>query len=402
MGKKVCLLTDHHICVNPRTWKEAFFYENAGYDVTILAMWVSEKSLEKDKEILKDSSIKYLPYLNLIPGNQRGFKRTFYRLRKRLATEFFIITGIALRWTISYGPKKMITAAVAQNADFYAAHLECAFYAGVALLKKGKKVSFDFEDWYSRDYLVPGRPVKLLALLEKEALTSGSFCTTTSASMKKALQQAYNHSKTPFEVIYNGFSKNEFSNTEVKIKTSAKPRLLWFSRTVGAGRGIEMILKALQLCEQPAELHLLGDTAASYKLELEQQFPFQKGHELFFHAFIPHHALAEFITGFDIGFATEELSTDNKINTISNKILQYLQFGVKVIATNTNGQQEVADYFPHTVRIVSANMQTWATAIAELLAARDQYRNQQLQIFNNIFSWEAQEEKLKKLTAALL
>ncbi len=401
MGKKICLLTDHHICVNPRTWKEALFYEKDGYEVTILAMWVSADSLAKDREILNGTNIKYLCYLNLIPGSLPGFKRLFYRVRKRLATELFILTGISTKWTISYAPEKMIAAALAQNANLYAAHLECAFYAGRALIRKGKKVSFDFEDWYSRDYLVPGRPVKLLAMLEGEALAKGIFCTTTSMAMKKALQKAYQHKDVPFEVIYNGFSIKEWNHLIPEKNKTSKPRLLWFSRTVGAGRGIETILQVLQQYPKPVELHLLGNASASYKLELEKQFPFYNQHELFFHDFIPHHSLPAFISTFDIGFAIEEFTGDNKINTISNKMLQYLQFGVKVIATATNGQQEVAAYFPNTVRIVSSDIQTWIAAINELLESGNIWQRKQLETFEEKFSWEAQEEKLKTLTAVL-
>ena len=45
--KKVCLLSDHHICINPRLWKEAFFYENLGFEVVVLTMWQSNMFLEK-------------------------------------------------------------------------------------------------------------------------------------------------------------------------------------------------------------------------------------------------------------------------------------------------------------------------------------------------------------------
>ena len=67
-SKKVCLFSDHHICINPRLWKEAFFYENLGFEVVVLTMWQSNMFIEKDKQILKGHNIEYISYLNIIPG----------------------------------------------------------------------------------------------------------------------------------------------------------------------------------------------------------------------------------------------------------------------------------------------------------------------------------------------
>ena len=70
---------------------------------------------------------------------------------------------------------------------------------------------------------------------------------------------------------------------------------------------------------------------------------------------MPHDKLLSFISQFQIGLAIEENINDNKTLTISNKILQYLQAGLFVLASDTKGQTEVADFFPSTVIIVDIN-----------------------------------------------
>ncbi len=403
MPKKICILTDHHISYNPRVWKEAFIWEKLGYEVVILNMWISEQSLERDLAILKDHTIRYECYLNLIPAKIPKGRHYFYRIRKRIFAELQKRFKVGLKWTLSYAPEKMISCAIKEQADFYSAHLECAFFAGRELSRKGMKVFFDFEDWYSRDYLVPERPVTLLRKLENFALNKGLFCITTSNAMASALAGNYNSRKPA--VIYNGFSALENVTKQGSQQlVKAKPRFIWFSRTVGANRGIERFVELLRHLKTPVELHLLGESSEEYRQEVISIFPSMQGHSLHFHDFLPHEKLTGFLSEFDLGLAIEENINDNKELTISNKILQYLQAGIKVLATKTEGQVEVQQYFPSQVEILqdgdsnelhAAQVEQWLR-----MPAPDPLKG--IQIFNEIFSQEAQEKKLTELADTYL
>jgi glycosyltransferase involved in cell wall biosynthesis len=381
-------------------WKEAFFYEKQGYEVVILSMWQSDDLLEKDWKILKGHAISYKAYLNLLPGGMNKIDRLYYRLKKKLAGELQRLFKIGTASAISYAPGLMLKKALKEDADLYAAHLECSFYAGKQLLKAGKKVCFDFEDWYSRDYLVPAKPVRFLKSLEKFALDKGLFCTATSKAMADALKDAYGINKE-IAVIYNGFSINESverKGTQQNHNDKAYTKLIWFSRTIGPGRGIEDLLKALALYGQPVELHVLGKMKKGFKEVLETGFKGLKKHTLVIHDFVPHYRLPAFIGQFDIGLAIEENINDNKMLTVSNKMLQYLQAGIPVIASNTKGQQEVAAYFPGTVRVIDIEKPgVLGEAIDSLAKKSNRYKEEQVDTFNKIFSWEAQESKLTDL-----
>jgi glycosyltransferase involved in cell wall biosynthesis len=398
--RKICLLSDHHVCVNPRLWKEAFFYEKKGFEVVILGMWQSKDFWQKDVEILNGHAITYKPYLNLIPGEINFLLRFFYRARKRAASEVQRLLKIGTGWAISHAPELMLKKALAEDGHLYSAHLECAFFVSRDLIKAGKKVSFDFEDWYSRDYLTSYRPIKLLETLEKFALKHALFCTAASNAMAVALKESYQTNKE-ITVIYNGFSINEsvkknFFTTINENNNYIK--LLWFSRTIGPDRGIEFLLKALLVCKIPVELHLLGEMSAGYIKFLEQKFAYLNNHSLIVHSFIPHHQLLSFISQFKIGLAIEGNINDNKTLTISNKILQYLQAGLRVIASDTKGQQEVANFFPANVTIVDIEKpHQIVDAIYKLRNTEQINKEAQLNQFRKIFSWEAQEKKLSSL-----
>ena len=397
---KICLLSDHHLCINPRLWKEAFFYEREGYEVVVLTMWQSNDLLKWDKELLKGHGIIYKTYLNLIPTEINPLMRFFYRLRKRIASELQRRLKIGTAWAISHAPELLFRFALKEEADLYAAHLECGFFAGRELIKSGKKVSFDFEDWYSRDYLTPDRAVGLLSKLEAFALQQGIFCTAASQAMAEALKKEHPFSKK-ITTIYNSFPEEELEGFDFsETAKSGQPfRMIWTSRTVGPERGLETLLLALKSVQHPVELHIIGLCTEGYKAFLDAEWPTSKGHRLIFHDFIPHSELLKQIATYDFGLAIERYEPDSRNTTITNKILQYLQAGICVLATDTEGQKEVAGYFPDSVFLVPANQpMQWAQQI-EKAAIREISinRSNQQQIYQQVFSWPVQEKKFKQL-----
>ncbi len=302
---------------------------------------------------------------------------------------------------MTYAPGLLYKRAKREQADFYSAHLEAGFIAGGELVRSGKKVGFDLEDWYSRDYMTADRAIDLLHRAEGFALSHGRFFTTTSESMARGISEVWK-SQNPITVIYNSFPDEDMTNP-VGIDNHGndnKPfRLLWTSRSVGSGRGIETLLKALTYLEMPVEVHLVGQLAKGYREFLQQHWPGSQGHRLCLVEFMPHRELSALIPGFDLGLAIENNFPDNKDRTISNKILQYIQAGIKVLATDTKGQVEVADDFPESVFLVPVDQpERWASQIRKAIQQRRQHeKDKQADRYRKKFAWPAQEEKLKQL-----
>jgi glycosyltransferase involved in cell wall biosynthesis len=395
--KKICIVSDLHLSTNPRAWKEANTLAAAGYDVTILTMWTSAEKRERDKAFLHHPALKYKAGLNLIPGEVAPLRRFYYRLRGRLEREAHRLFRTNSPWTLGYGPDRMTKAAVEEKADLYIAHTEYGIVIGNNLLAKGCNVAFDIEDWYSEDYLVPTRPLTLLKAAERSALTDGVYCTCPSRSMSEALQERYPGSRKA-EFIYNGFSRSETP----AVTGSPLQSLIWFSQTIGPGRGLETALEALRLVQTPMELHLVGDCIEGYDEALQAVFPKENGHRLIIHPAVPHAQLAGIIAKHRIGLAVEHNYPGNKDTTVSNKILQYLQAGIQVLATATKGQQEVAAHFPDGARVVPPDdPRAWAAGIESLLRS-DFDRERARRVFEQQFAWEAQEKKLLPLVANAL
>ena len=393
---KICAVSDLHLSTNPRLWKEANSLALAGYKIVIITVWTSSKTREKDLKFINHPNIEYKAGINLIPGEVNPWKRLYYRLRRRLTYELKKYLGIESLWSITYSPRTMLNIVLNENADLYIAHSETGILIGSLLIKKGKKVAFDIEDWYSNDYLVSSRPIKLLKHYEEFSLVKGIYSTCPSQAMANALQEIYSLKKKSV-VIYNGFSVNE--NKTVDIESfNLMPSLVWFSQTIGHGRGLESIITALEKLDIPVQLNLIGDCVSEYDKELTAIFPFSLGHQLQIHRAVPHTELITLLPKFDIGLAVENNYPPNKNKTISNKILQYLQAGLKVLATNTDGQIEVANHFPDTIKLIDANNQIlWAERLKLLISSPAVNRFAIFAKFNEVFSWEAQEIKLLKL-----
>lgn len=395
--KKICLVSNLHLCANPRLWKEANSLADAGYEVVILTIWTSAEKREQDKLFIRHQNIRYKAAINLIREEVSSVRRFYMRARRRLSIELKKRLGIDTSWILDFAPATMLQAALRENADLYICHTEYGMQVGRELILRKQPVAFDIEDWYSKDYLGPSRPVQLLEQLEKFALDKGLYCTCPSLSMVDGLQISYIPKKRA-HVIYNGFSMSETPDYPQARRNGRLPSLVWFSQVVGPGRGLETLMEALQYVNVAIELHLLGKCDDAYAENLRSLFPAGKGHQLFFHAPIPHAALLHELQQHDIGLALENNTPANKLTTVSNKVLQYLQAGLKMLVTFTEGQVEIAQEFRKTVIAVTVNEPAeWAEAVEELIAAESVNREVQLEKFNRLYSWEAQEKKLLQL-----
>lgn len=398
MAKKICLLSDLHLSINPRVWKEAFVYEAMGYEVVILTQWVSDYFLERDEALLKGHRIVYKAYLDLRPGAGSELRRFFYRARRRLGGELKRRFGISMAWSVTYAPGRLFRAALAERADLYSAHVEAGFLAGKRLIEAGRKVGFDLEDWYSRDYLVPERAVELLHQAEGFALKHGVFFFTTSNAMAARLNEVWKMQRQ-ITVIYNSFpgAMSPVPETDSQSDTDIF-RILWTSRTIGPKRGLETLFEALAAVQRPIEVHLIGKLAEGYEADLQNVKQKLGQHRLEVVEFLPHAELASRIPFFDMGLALEYNFPDNKDLTISNKILQYLQSGIMILCTNTSGQMEVANSPSVTAYPVPVgNPEVWAEQIEKARSERVQFdRHKQRQAYEDYYSWERQEAKIRE------
>lgn len=392
--KKICIITQSHLCRNPRVLKEAQTLSGAGYEVHVINSVYSAALKEQDNKLIDSYSICVHHAVDLTrPGFRSLVDKLIFKTARGLIKYAHIESSLAL----GYGSYKYYQTARSIQADLYICHQELATFIGNKLLKAGYKAAFDLEDWYSEDLLPTDRkmrPVKLLKKAEAFALQNGTFCTTTSRALAEKLSIVYS-SKAP-EVIYNVFPlRSDLLNNK---KAFVHPlKLFWFSQTIGPGRGLEEFIGLINNFQIPLELHLLGNISDGYREKLKALMPSQ--HQIFFHELVPENELASKIATFDIGLALELTSPPSRNYTITNKFFQYIQAGLPVIVSETHGQKEAFVKFKPgfillnpTTESEIATLDDWLNSPAELANARERAIEAA-----RFYNWENEAKKLIRL-----
>ncbi|MEI7499046.1 MAG: glycosyl transferase family 1 [Bacteroidota bacterium] len=402
MKKKVCILTQSHLCRNPRVVKESIALSKAGFNVTILTTFTHPDMLKEDQQLIAGSGVILKGAVNMMSSQAADWRRLKERLVRRGAGEVIARFGLENIYALGYDYHKNLRAALREKADLYICHQEISTVIGCKLIQKGFKAAFDIEDWYSHDLLPEAnryRPIRLLERYEKMALRRGVLSYTTSRALSSALGSFAD--VAPPMVLQNVFPFSDRKHLDNQIKDRvdpAIPSIHWYSQTIGPGRGIEFLLDCLHDVEMPLELHLRGNLFQNFKQELMQRFPENNRHRLFFHPLVPHNELLSRIAEHDIGLATEEYVPDSRNLTITNKILQYLQGGIAVIATDTLGQQEVATEAPGAVFLFkNKDRQKLSSLLIMLSSDRAQLakaKKAALDTAREKFCWEIQEQWL--------
>ncbi len=403
---KILILIGAHLCTAPRPQKEAETLANAGHNVTVRGFWFDSELVERDRLLMTNKKWRFEPIIDFQPTHH--LRSLGIRLQGRLAKERFQRFGTFAPALLGYGAKAMLTAARQARADLTIVHSEAGLWAGNQLLDEGFCVGVDFEDWFSEDLLPEARatrPIAKLKALESRLARDCTYCLTTSHAMAEALAEAYQAPKPT--VIYNSFpwaEREQIDHQKRDRQNLNLPSLHWFSQTIGPGRGLETLFQALPHLTIPVEIHLRGNYPESARQWLEPLVPPEWRDRIFIHPTVPNGELLSRIAEHDIGLALEYTDIPSRNLTVTNKLFQYLQAGLAVIATDTAGQREILSQKPAIGQLIpSNNPVALAQALKELACEPEKLtlaKAASVQAAKEQFCWEKQSQCLL-LTAEL-
>lgn len=402
-GARILILTASHLCRNPRVVKEAATLGAAGYDVTVLTVSVQPRFEQMDLELMRDQPFERVT-LDYTTSRTR---LTDIALRGSTWAARWLVRWLGIETAHSLGPAlALLRAALRFPADLTILHTEIPIWAAQSLVRHGRRIAVDVEDWYSEDLLYRdrlARPLTLLRHSEAFALRHAAYTSATSQSMADGLAQAFGC--PPPVVLRNCFPLQPTSRADW-MGDNSPPRFIWFSQTVGRGRGLELFLAAWSKTTHPSEICLLGDERPGYRHELLRIVPEARRDRVRFLPLVTPAELPGRLTEFDIGLALEPSYPLNRDVTISNKIFQYMNAGLAVIATDTAGQSEVMRAAPESGLLVKASETTALTLqLNELLGNPARLRAMQAaarQAAATRFSWEHEAPRLLAAVAQAL
>jgi glycosyltransferase involved in cell wall biosynthesis len=338
----ILILAAGPLCRNPRVLKEATTLGNAGYEVCVTAIENAERSEQYDRRLLQAAPFRRVAL-------DRLSRRPLTRLTAFSERAHGWLARRAVRLGIesphSLGPYSALRRLALRNpADLTIVHAELPFCVGVSLISTGRRVAADFEDWHSRDLLPESRSARPLRLLERYEgllMRRSAYTSAPSDAMATALQGAYG-GKKPI-VIPNTFA---LQPAPPPLPRQRPPSFFWYSQTTGPGRGLEQFLKAWALTREPSRVCLLGDISEAYRDLLARLVPEDRRGRLAFLPIVSPEALPGLIATHDVGLALEPDTPESRYLTTTNKVFQYLNAGLAILATPTAGQREVISRVP--------------------------------------------------------
>jgi len=342
--KHLLILIGAHLATAPRPQKEAAAARDAGFRVSIRGTWWNDRLAEEDLELAAAAGADFAPVVDLRPGRPG---RTMARLRQRLAREAFSRLGVVTPRVFGLGAPELLGEATRLRADLTMVHSEAGLWVGQRLLARGLRVGVDFEDWFSQD-LPPearlGRPVAAMQRLERELLARARPVLTTTHALAEAMALDAGCPRIP-EVIPNCFPWSEAPRPHEgqgprDARAEGALSLYWFSQTIGPGRGLETLARALVGLEGEWQLHLRGELRG-HGPWFEATFPPPLRARVVLQPTVPNRDLAAHSASHDVGLALEGTEVVSRDLTATNKIFEYLRCGLAVVATATTGQREV-------------------------------------------------------------
>jgi glycosyltransferase involved in cell wall biosynthesis len=334
---RILILTSGPLSRNPRVLKEATFLGKAGHEVTVATIANIARFEDYDRELLAGAPFRKVALERLARGPADAVTHFGERGLAWLARHAL---RFGLESPTSLGPYHALRRlAYSIPADLTIVHTELPFCIGVDLIARGRRVAADFEDWHSRDLLASARasrPMRLLQRTERTLMRHAAYTSAPSEAMAAALQLAYGGPRPV--VIPNTFP---LQGDPAPLPRKTPPGFFWFSQTIGEGRGLEPFLAAWTLTREASQVTLLGDIDDAYKEHLLGLVTEAKRKGLNFLPIVSPEALPLAIASHDIGLALEPETPESRFLTATNKVFQYLNAGVAVVATPTAGQKEV-------------------------------------------------------------
>ena len=400
---KILVVTNGPLARNPRAFKEATALGEAGYDVTALTVRNHPPSEPVDLALLADAPFRRV-VLDTGLESASGFRVFRRRLNHWISRKLVYHLGWQSPRALGpYGAQLRLARRI--PADLTIVHNEVPHCLGRRLLDDGRLVAADIEDWHSEDLLPAdrlSRPLKLIRETERDLLHRAAYTTTTSHALADALHTRYGGRRPT--VVSNSFPLQPPRSP--RSPHDGPPAFFWFSQTIGPGRGLEHFLAAWSLTRQPSRLVLLGETRGGYDTEILSRLPADFRPRVTFLPLVPPAALPALIARHDIGLALEQSFILNRDLTITNKIIQYLNAGLAIVASETAGQREVLAQAPAAgVIIATQETSAFAATLDTLLADPVMLAARQIaarHLAEEHYNWEIEAPRLCALVAAAM
>jgi len=389
MINRIILVTSTHLSSNPRLVKEAKALSEADFFVSVIFLQHITELEEFDQEIIqKLTGVEFFP-INFGSKNTASRYLNWKRLLRKLSIK--INSKSELSENLFFPEFKKILNK--NSADLYIGHTLQALPIVAWAAKNNKtKFAFDAEDYHRRE-TTDKIQNNFAELTENKYLNGAQYISTASKFISDAYRKHFELQKI---ITLNNFFTYNTLAYQGEINNNKPIKIVWFSQTIGLNRGLkEFISKLVLLNPDLFELHLRGTSDESLKLQLLYNVSAHWRNKILFHEQCSPNELNSWLLSFDIGLALETTLPVNRDICITNKIFQYFNAGLAVIATPTSGQKWVTDQAQDACIMLDSNsdlgeLKNWSKNRERLEYAKAAARY----AAKEIFDWDEEKKKL--------
>jgi len=399
---RICLVSCSHVSTNPRLVKEADALQEAGYAVHVVAGRNYAPSDKFDAVIFERAKWTYT-----VVNFGSGPRAVAQKIIRKLARLIVARTARAPLWLVA----RAYHAAVAQIADaaarvpaqLYIGHTLAGLIAAAYAAQRNRtRLGFDAEDFHAQETVEimndPGEQA-IVRRLEHTLLPRCVHLTAAAPLMAEAYAKTY-ALRLPITV------QNVFPLSETPAEAPAEPtvhqpaRFYWFSRTVGAGRGIESIILILAQMKTPTVLTLRGEFFDPNYADNLRQVAREAGYtgELNFQPPENSSEMARLAAKHDVGLAIEPNYPPNRQVCLSNKFYTYLLAGIPIAYTGTRAQCALAAELGAAAMLIDpSEIESSATRLDEWLTDPARYSSSRAAAWSHgrsRFNWDFEKQTL--------
>ncbi len=379
--------------------KEYKALRQEGWEVKVVYSFWTHWALATDKQLFDSGELEKTDF-RMVAGSPFTNKHSY--LLSKLLLKTLRLLGTS-DYSISRVAYHLESAVLREKADVYIGHNLGALRAVVKAAKKfSAKAVFDVEDFYSGQYNNKGSAdYKVSKQVENKYLPCCDALLFSSPEIKDAYASTASNKRQ--EVILN-VAERKFVANDVMQLPSMPVKLAWFSQTVGANRGLETIVEALNMQEQfNYELHLLGNCSNDYKASLLRLS--KRPAALHFHGPMPYSEISNFLADKHIGLATETARDENNDRALSNKLFSYLAAGNTIVASDTTAQKNFITHYNTIGFIYKKNDKADCSALLHNLFTDavkvSDARAAALRLAQQSMNWDVESKKLVQLLKGL-
>lgn len=405
--RRICLVSPGHVASNPRLVKEADALQAAGFQVRVVAGNYMAAIQPLDQTILSEAAWSY-KLVDL--GTKAGYlsRRVLQEGAKKVASIGWLPHLSVATWAHSPVSWRLARAAMAEPADLYIAHCLAALpAAAIAAQQHQAPLGFDAEDFHMGE-LTPDASaqceLRVRDYIERTLLPRCRHLTAASPLIAEAYRQRYGVKMQPILNVFPlsdappsvDWHVNPSSQTSSKQHDGTEPSLYWFSQTIGPGRGLESIIRAMGTMRVPARLYLRGLISDDYETSLRRLAAVVgMGDRLEFLPTAPPAEMVRLAAEHDIGLSLELTEPLNRALCLTNKIFVYLLAGLPVVMSNTPAQEKLSQQLGEAALMIGEAPEEIAVALDHWLIDPLQLKQRRKiawELGQSVYNWDLEQQ----------